>query len=808
MESSIDQYLHLLVQHRYRGVVLLVGSDSFHLTITNKLNSSYVKSNESKVTRQNAAEVSVLPSYILNDFQVFSGNVTEKNFRSLLGTESQSFIYASHNIQPDLFAALAGTVVAGGLLIICWHSLPNETSDNYLQRFYRELMCDEFLVTITESELLSRCQYDKLSLVNTQTAYSNINHVMVKLDKYHTNNTSDVKAVGAQKNNIVTLEDNNYQTITDEQQYAIAAIIKVVKGRRKRPVMITADRGRGKTTALALACMQLLTASERPLRIIITAPCYSSIAGFFQTLQSQLIPEKNAKTLTSSEPFLYQAHRIEFLPLDVILAKKQSVDLLLVDEAAALPLYLLTRLFTDYHRIVFSSTLHGYEGAGRGFALKFNEFVETAKIPLNIIKLEQPIRWGKNDPLECLVFNTCLLNAELPILSEFPAFDLNNEMVNKNNISAHISGENQLTIQTKQIVYQQYSVEMLLASETLLSKVFSILVTAHYQTSPNDLKLLLNNPLLSVFVLQYKDSQQTDNVEILAVAMVMQEGVLERSNNIANAISVHDIETGKRRAKNQFLPQSLLTHCGAKTAFDFVYWRVMRIAIHPQYQSKGYGSHFLTCIEKSAQKQGVDILGTSFGLNQSLLNYWSKAGWRIIRIGFTQDQASGERSAILLKPLNNSLSAKLFIDDLHEQFCLHFPFYLSDQFKSLSSTLVNDIFASSYSLIQPRHMLKKDLHAIEDFVSNYRVFDVCAYSLTEGLLWYLTSNVLSVSYHDDPQCNENSINVQPLITRLLQKKSIETTCCLHGFTGKKQLNKFIVEQFNLLLTQYKNVIKT
>ncbi len=75
-----------------------------------------------------------------------------KNFRQYLGTEASSFIYASDDIQPDVFSALAGTVVAGGLLFICWQALPDEQSHVYLQRFYRQLQQTQALLTYQQHE--------------------------------------------------------------------------------------------------------------------------------------------------------------------------------------------------------------------------------------------------------------------------------------------------------------------------------------------------------------------------------------------------------------------------------------------------------------------------------------------------------------------------------------------------------------------------------------------------------------------------------------------------------------------------------
>ncbi|MCV5638947.1 hypothetical protein OFN49_29125, partial [Escherichia coli] len=65
-----------------------------------------------------------------------------------------------------------------------------------------------------------------------------------------------------------------------EQEHAISLIEKVVTGHRKRPLILTADRGRGKTSALGIACASLL--QQKPLRILITAPSIKAVEPVYQ----------------------------------------------------------------------------------------------------------------------------------------------------------------------------------------------------------------------------------------------------------------------------------------------------------------------------------------------------------------------------------------------------------------------------------------------------------------------------------------------------------------------------------------------
>lgn len=86
-----------------------------------------------------------------------------------------------------------------------------------------------------------------------------------------------------------------------------------------------------------------------------------------------------------------------------------------MDEAAAIPITLVKKLLGPY-MVILSSTVHGYEGTGRSLSLKLISSLkeqnrvkasyqsssgqEVMSRKLNEIQLDQPIRYGKNDPIE------------------------------------------------------------------------------------------------------------------------------------------------------------------------------------------------------------------------------------------------------------------------------------------------------------------------------------------------------------------------------------------------------------------------
>jgi tRNA(Met) cytidine acetyltransferase len=668
----------------------------------------------------------------------FSVSIDNKNYRQYLGKEYDAVFYFSNNITPDSFAALSGGIKAGGLFVLILESKSHADS-YYMQRFLRTIKQDCSAIFIEQN----------VTQVNDTTLPVNISHDVLSQQRLKKEVSSDKKESQTFK----------YGCMTLDQEIAVTAILKVHTGHRNRPLVLTADRGRGKSCALALATVHMLREAKKTVDIIVCAPQLSSLNSFFQLLKQQLAIKSNDKTVVQ-----YQGSTVKFMPLDVILTKRPKVSLLLIDEAASFPLYLLNKVLLRYHRLVFSSTLHGYEGAGRGFALKFKQLLAKHYTQYSDVEIEQPIRFDVDDPLENFVFNACLLNASLPDVSAKTLLLGDRQ----SNLPSHVD-EQQETFLSR-LCYQQHSSAELLKNEALLAHVFSILVTAHYQTSPNDLKLMLDNPNVKLISL-------TLDGQVVSVALIMTEGQLTDD-------LVEQVKCGKRRLKDHFLPQALLTHCGHQKAFDFSYWRILRIAVNPAIQQQGIGSAFLAKISEHAKEQSIDIIGTSFGLNNQLFNFWQNADYCLARIGFTQDHASGEYSGLLLKSV--SADSEMFVTECQHVFYEQFLYLLAEQYRQLDSELVTEILSSlpEKSVLALTELDKQTLH---DFILKHRQLDQCAYGLSKYLVHYCV-------YHraDKPE------NFSLLVGKLLQRHSIKKICDDYNLTGKKQLHTTLIQLFSEL----------
>ena len=80
-----------------------------------------------------------------------------------------------------------------------------------------------------------------------------------------------------------------------------------------------------------------------------------------------------------------------------MLQNRNLEDLVVVDEAASLPVFMLTRILDKGVPIVFSTTLHGYEGAGMGFSIMFRKELKRRYQDWLEIELAQPVRWSSAD---------------------------------------------------------------------------------------------------------------------------------------------------------------------------------------------------------------------------------------------------------------------------------------------------------------------------------------------------------------------------------------------------------------------------
>ncbi|MDQ7072412.1 MAG: GNAT family N-acetyltransferase [Gammaproteobacteria bacterium] len=368
-----------------------------------------------------------------------------------------------------------------------------------------------------------------------------------------------------------------------DQQRAVEAIKRVVHGHRRRPLVLSADRGRGKSASLGIAAAQLLLEGKN---ILVTAPSLAIAETVFEYAK-RLLPESIA---LAGQLSLGEA-TIRFIAPDALIATDSKADLVLVDEAAAIPASMLEALLQKYSRLVFATTLHGYEGTGRGFAVRFQKTLDQKTPNWHHFRMEVPIRWAENDLLEKFSFQSLLMNA-LPVADDLIA---------------------EANIQQCQI--EIVDKNKLMADEQALTELFGLMVLAHYRTRPSDLQMLLDRDDMTIISVHYQG-------HIIASAWLVNEGELDTTLSQA-------VFEGRRRLKGHLLPQSLLAHSGILSAGSLKYQRIVRITVHPAIQYRKVGQTLLDfCIRQSIE-QGFDVIGTSFALHDQLPLFWQQSAFQL-----------------------------------------------------------------------------------------------------------------------------------------------------------------------------------
>ncbi len=324
--------------------------------------------------------------------------------------------------------------------------------------------------------------------------------------------------------------------------------------------------------------------------VIVTSSAYPGAETLFKHASEKLkIPITDRQIIIEPLSSVEAEHRaaglIRYLPPDQILADRPHCDLLLVDEAATLPGPTLSAFNQHYARIAFATTLHGYEGSGRGFALRFSKALQQSSRGLRRIELTQPIRWGENDPLEKSLYELLLLDCEL----------------------SPVESNTETTTEIKQLDRTE-----LAQNEALLRAVFGLLVQAHYRTRPVDLRHLLDAPGLKLFA-QFKREQ------LVGIAVVSIEGGFGKADTEQIALQ---IALGQRRPHGHLLPELICAHLGLLAGAELTTARIQRIAIHPDWQGQGLGSQLLDHLKTALQGE-VDLLGSSFAADARLVHFWT-----------------------------------------------------------------------------------------------------------------------------------------------------------------------------------------
>ncbi|KIY97539.1 putative N-acetyltransferase 10 [Monoraphidium neglectum] len=435
-----------------------------------------------------------------------------------------------------------------------------------------------------------------------------------------------------------------------------------------------------------------------------------------------------------------------------------QAELLVIDEAAAIPLPLVKAMLGPY-LVFLCSTVNGYEGTGRSLSLKLiQQLREQAAKPgaaggggggsssgggggaglgrtFREVTLSEPIRYAPGDPVESWLHSLLCLDASTHLPRPPPKLP-------------HPS-ECDLFYVERDTLFSFHK-----ASEAFLQQVVSLLVASHYKNTPNDLLLLADAPAHQLYVLLAPvDETQNALPDVLAVAQVALEG----------AISAKAATTSLARGE---LPQGDLIPWIVGQQYqdpDFPRLsgaRVVRIAVHPELSGAGYGSRCVELLRRYFQGEitGLDeedeeaaedghangsggsaserrraaaaadggdtlltesvkprlglppllvnlaerrperlhYLGVSFGLTQQLFNFWHRGGFKPLYLRQSASETTGEHTAVMVRPLEHpEVEGTAWLDPFVQDFKRRLMMLLGGAFRDMSPAL-------ALSLLDPR----------------------------------------------------------------------------------------------------------
>jgi tRNA(Met) cytidine acetyltransferase len=409
---------------------------------------------------------------------------------------------------------------------------------------------------------------------------------------------------------------------------------------------------------------------------------------------------------------------------------------------------LLLRLLRAYPRIAFTTTVHGYEGTGRGFLLRFVTALTEAAPERRLLRLETPVRWAPDDPLERLSFRLLLLAAEAAPAEAVAA-------AKPSNVRLELLDRDALG-----------------QDESELTELFGLLWQAHYRTRPFDLRHLLDGPNVEIYV-------QRHGGRIVSAALLAQEGGLERSLSEA-------ILRGERRVRGHLLPQSLAFHLGQPDGALLRCYRVMRLAVHPACRQRGLGRSLLAALTAAAASRGFDLIGSSFGGNPELLRFWQQCGFAPVRVGMTRSSSSGEHALMVLRSLNTPGAALLTA--VRRQFLRDLPAQLGQPLRDLDADLALQLLQGSAAA---QALDTADLRQLQAFAFMQR-----SYGDTIGALQRLVLAAARAGALDFPQQQR-----QLLLIKVLQGRSWSEAAASGAWSGRAAAETALRQAVAQLLQQ-------
>ena len=549
-----------------RELLILVGEDDF---LAHQLNHN--------LSLKSAVWIGdVSPHFATQSYFPFSKT------KNLLGSEFPAIIYdARQGIHLDALAIAAGTLQDGGQLLLLlnhWAGLANQPDSDSLRWSGEKhaINTPHFIAFLQE-------KIAKYGFPVYQSTPLTLALPMLQKDR------------------------STHCQPTLEQ----ARLLQQMAEAEEAILIMTAKRGRGKSALAGLFAKQQV-AQNQP--VILTAPNKSAVNIFNEFAGAEITfmsPDELSQNL-SETPQQFADHW------------------LFVDEAAMIPLDILFRLTNAFKRVVLTTTIHSYEGTGRGFLLKFMAKTDRT---LRHFELFTPLRWQVDDKLEAFIDDLLLCDCE----DRLPQPPYDGVLAEQIQIS-----------HCERIPHDQ------------IESVYGLLTLAHYRTSPLDLRRLLDAPQQQFYLAHAQDA-------LLVCVWAVPEG------GMADNKLIRQIRRGERRPRGNLVAQMLCFQAGLEEACELRSLRISRIAVQPNWQQQGLGQRLIAKMKQQQIKQqgAVDFLSVSFGYTPELFAFWQKCGFILVHFSESKEASSGCYSVVALCPLSEK--GRVFVQRAEKQFQRNLP---------------------------------------------------------------------------------------------------------------------------------------
>uniref|UniRef100_A0A1B0D2E7 RNA cytidine acetyltransferase n=1 Tax=Phlebotomus papatasi TaxID=29031 RepID=A0A1B0D2E7_PHLPP len=740
-------------------------------------------------------------------------------------------------LTPNLLARTVETVEGGGLIILLLkkmfslkqlYTMSMDVHKRYRTEAHRDVTC-----RFNERLILSLADCRRCLLMNddlTVLPFSSKTADVIPVDVANIAPSSNDEALAELKESLSDTPPAGPLVKlckTYDQAKAVAQFIDALAEKQvKPPTSLTASRGRGKSAAMGLAISAAIAFGY--VNVYVTSPhpenlitLFEFVLKGFDALEYQ--EHLDYTIIRSTNPDFKKAiirinisrntrQTIQYVsPIDSHLVN--AADLLVIDEAAAIPLPIVKKMLGQY-LVFMASTINGYEGTGRSLSLKLISQLQKDNNAPPPIKLEESIRYRPGDDVESWLTSLLCLDATV---------------VPSLNSGCPTPESCELYYIDRDALFSYHK-----AAEAFLQRIVSIYVASHYKNSPNDIQMMSDAPAHHLFCLLGPIAKKDALPEVLVVIQVCLEGEI-------SVATVQDSMARGKKAAGDLIPWIVSEQYNDVNFPKLAGARIVRIATHPNYQRMGYGKRAIkllknyyegkfvsldeqeeydeddngiekvddegllqeniaprkklpTLLKRLSERrpEKLDYIGTSYGLTLDLLRFWKKFRFVPVYLSQKENDLTGEHSCIMISPLATDKTASdSWISAYFCDFRRRILKLLGKSFQSFSSSLALSLIDNP-TAGKSAQVESLTITTINTFFLPHDIQRLEAYSRNQveyRLILDLTTD-LGMLYFQNKLDGIDAIQKALLLAVGLQNKSIDTVSEELNMPSNQILAKF------------------